>query len=200
MHMRRPSNRRIILASGSPRRLELLAGLDLDFTVDTLNNFEEIVLPGTPAVEVPLQMAKGKSEGFHRPLEDDEILITADTVVIVSEDDGGEKVLGKPHSRDEAFEMLRLLSGRSHRVLTAVVIRDKSKTISFTDSTLVHFENIGEEEAAYYIDKYRPFDKAGGYGIQEWIGYATISGISGSYFNVMGFPVHRVYQALKEFI
>ncbi len=187
-------NHKIILASGSPRRRELLAGLDVEFTVDTKNSFEEIIPDGISAEDVPVYMAEGKSQGFHRELSDDEILITADTVVVL-----GTDVLGKPHSREQAVDMLHNLSGKEHCVITAVVIRSKSKKISFTDRTNVIFSPLSEEEISYYIDTYKPYDKAGGYGIQEWIGYAGIESIEGSYFNVMGFPVHKVYQALKQF-
>lgn len=188
------NHRSIILGSNSPRRKELLKGLDVEFTVDTGNTFEESLEPGVEPAMVPVHMALGKSHGFHRPLEPGEILITADTVVIVD-----DKVLGKPHSREEALAMLAALSGRAHEVVTAVTLRDCSHETSFTDSTIVRFCGISDDEAAYYVDRYKPFDKAGAYGIQEWIGYALISGIEGSYFNVMGFPVHKVYAALKEF-
>lgn len=189
------ANRRIILASASPRRRELLAGLDLEFTVDTGNTFEEKVVPGTPAREVALQMAEGKSHGFHRALEDDEVLITSDTVVIV-----GDTVLGKPHDRDEAVSMLKMLSGREHEVISAAVIRDNAREVSFSDSTKVFFRELDDREIDYYVDTYRPYDKAGAYGIQEWIGYAAIGRIEGSFFTVMGFPVHRIHDELKKFI
>ena len=187
--------KRIILGSNSPRRRELLAGLDIDFTVDTGNTFEETPEEGLEAHEVPLRLSAGKSHGFHRPLSDDEVLITSDTVVIV---DG--EVLGKPHSREDAVAMLRKLSGRAHEVVTAVTIRDVSREVTFSDSTQVHFEALTQDEIDYYIDKYRPFDKAGAYGIQEWIGYVGISAIEGSFYNVMGFPVHRVWQELQRFL
>lgn len=189
-----PNHKKIILGSNSPRRKELLSGLDIEFTVDTGNSFEESLEPGVDPELVPVHMARGKSHGFHRPLGPDEILITADTVVIV-----GRDVLGKPHSREEALKMISELSGRTHEVVTAVTLRDSGHEVTFSDSTLVTFSEISEEEAIYYVDRYKPYDKAGAYGIQEWIGYAMISGIQGSYFNVMGFPVHRVYAALKEF-
>ena len=187
--------KRIILGSNSPRRRELLAGLDIDFTVDTGNTFEESLEPGLEAHEVPLHLSAGKSHGFHRPLERDEVLITSDTVVIV---DG--EVLGKPHSREEAVEMLRRLSGRAHEVVTAVTLRDCAKEETFSDSTQVHFEPLTQEQIDYYVDRYRPFDKAGAYGIQEWIGYVGISSIEGSFYNVMGFPVHRVWKELQQFL
>ncbi len=187
-------SRRIILGSGSPRRRELLAGLDVDFTVDTGNTFEESVPEDARPEEVPLLMSQGKSHGFHRPLEPGELLITADTVVIL---DG--KVMGKPHSREEAFSMLRALSGREHEVVSAVTFRDISHEKSITDSTFVFVDPLSDDEITYYIDKYRPFDKAGAYGVQEWLGFAAIGRLEGSFYNVMGFPVHRVWKLLQEF-
>ncbi|MBO6169623.1 MAG: septum formation protein Maf [Bacteroidales bacterium] len=187
-------SKRIILGSGSPRRRELLAGLDVEFTVDTGNTFQESVPDGVRPEDVPLIMSEGKSHGFHRPLESDELLITADTVVIV---DG--RVLGKPHSREQAFEMLRELSGREHEVVSAVTFRTTDRERSIKDSTMVFVSPLSEEEIAYYVDTYRPYDKAGGYGIQEWLGYAAIGRIEGSFYNVMGFPVHRVWELLQEF-
>ena len=187
--------KRIILGSNSPRRRELLAGLDIAFTVDTGNTFEESLEEGLEAHEVPLRLSAGKSHGFHRPLADDEVLVTSDTVVIV---DG--EVLGKPHSREDAVAMLRKLSGRAHEVVTAVTLRDSRREETFSVSTQVHFEALSQEEIDYYIDKYRPFDKAGAYGIQEWIGYVGISSIEGSFYNVMGFPVHRVWHELQSFL
>lgn len=187
-------NLKLILGSGSPRRKELLGGLDLAFSVDTENNFVEQYPTGLEAQQVPLYLAEGKSQGFHRELAENEVLITADTVVIV---DG--KVLGKPHSRREAVEMLKALSGRCHEVVTAVVLRSPRKQLAFSDSTKVHFAALSDDAIDYYIDRYKPFDKAGAYGIQEWIGYAGITSIEGSFYNVMGLPVHRIYQELKNF-
>ncbi len=187
-------SKRIILGSGSPRRRELLAGLDVEFTVDTGNTFEESVPEGSAPEEVPLLMSRGKSHGFHRPLEEDELLITSDTVVIVD-----SRVLGKPHTREEAVHMLRELSGREHRVVSAVTFRTPEREKSVTDETLVFVAPLDDDEINYYIDTYRPFDKAGGYGIQEWLGYASIGRIEGSYYNVMGFPVHRVWELLQDF-
>lgn len=185
----------IILGSNSPRRRELLAGLDIEFTVDTGNNFEETYDPSTPHEMIPEVLSKGKSEGFHRPLERDEILITSDTLVLC-----GDKVMGKPHSREEAFEMLKLLSGREHKVITAVTVRDFNRTSTTSDTAIVHFKELSDSEINYYIDTFKPFDKAGAYGIQEWIGYIGIGRIEGSYFTIMGFPVHLVYQELINFI
>lgn len=187
--------KRIILGSNSPRRRELLAGLGIDFTVDTGNSFAESEEPGVEAHQVPVDMSLGKSHGFHRPLEDDEILITADTVVII---DG--RVLGKPHSREEAEEMLHTLSGRTHEVVTAVTIRDKRGEKCFSVSSIVEFCRLEDWEIDSYIDNFKPYDKAGAYGVQEWIGYVGISRIEGSFYNVMGLPVHRIWQELKKFL
>ena len=187
--------KRIILSSNSPRRRELLAGLGIDFTVDTGNSFAESAEPGVEAHLVPVDMSLGKSHGFHRPLEDDEILITADTVVII---DG--RVLGKPHSREEAEEMLHTLSGRTHEVVTAVTIRDKRGEKCFSVSSIVEFCRLEDWEIESYIDNFKPYDKAGAYGVQEWIGYVGISRIEGSFYNVMGLPVHRIWQELKKFL
>ncbi|MCQ2148293.1 MAG: Maf family nucleotide pyrophosphatase [Bacteroidales bacterium] len=187
--------KKIILASGSPRRKELLGNLGLEFTVDTENSFEETFDPATPHPEVPILMSKGKSGGFHRPLEDNEILITADTMVLCD-----SKILGKPHSREEAFNMLKGLSGKDHQVITGVTIRSTEKTVSFDDTTTVTFRNLTDSEIEYYIDNYKPFDKAGSYAIQEWIGLMGISAINGSVYNVIGLPVHRVYEELQNFI
>lgn len=188
-------DKRIILGSNSPRRRELLAGLGIDFTVDTGNGFAESAEPGVEAHQVPVDMSLGKSHGFHRPLEDDEILITADTVVII---DG--RVLGKPHSREEAEEMLHTLSGRTHEVVTAVTIRDKRGEKCFSVSSIVEFCRLEDWEIDSYIDRFKPYDKAGAYGVQEWIGYVGISRIEGSFYNVMGLPVHRIWQELKKFL
>jgi septum formation protein len=187
--------KRIILGSNSPRRRELLAGLDIDFIVDTGNDFEETYDPTTPHEMIPEILSEGKSYGFHRALETEEILITSDTLVLC-----GDKVMGKPHSREEAFDMLKLLSGREHKVITAITLRDINRTITTSDTAVVYFKELTDSEINYYIDTYRPFDKAGAYGIQEWIGYIGIGKIEGSYFTIMGFPVHLVYQELLNFI
>ena len=187
--------KRIILGSNSPRRRELLAGLDIDFIDDTGNDFEETYDPSTPHEMIPEILSEGKSYGFHRALETEEILITSDTLVLC-----GDKVMGKPHSREEAFDMLKLLSGREHKVITAITLRDINRTITTSDTAVVYFKELTDSEINYYIDTYGPFDKAGAYGIQEWIGYIGIGKIEGSYFTIMGFPVHLVYQELLNFI
>lgn len=188
--------KRLILGSNSPRRRELLKGLGVDFTVDTENHFQENFGPDIPYDEVPRLMAEGKSDGFHRPLLEDEILITADTMVICPMK--GE-ILGKPKDREDAIRMLRDLSGREHHVVTAVTVRDCHRRKTISDTTEVWFKPLTDAEITRYVDTYKPFDKAGAYAIQEWIGYIGITRIDGSYFNVVGFPVHRVYELLLDF-
>lgn len=187
--------KKIILGSNSPRRKELLGGLDIEFTVDTGNTFEEIYDPATPHERIPEVLSEGKSYGFHRTLEANEILITSDTLVLC-----GERVMGKPHSREEAIDMLRCLSGREHKVITAITLRDCGRCTTTSDTAVVYFKELTDNEIEYYIDQYKPFDKAGAYGIQEWIGYMGIDKIEGSYFTIMGLPVHLVYQELVKFI
>ena len=188
-------SKKIILGSASPRRKELLAGLGFDFTVDTANNFEDVYSPQTPHERIPEVLSEGKSHGFHRELEENEILITSDTLVLCE-----DHVMGKPHSREEAYRMLKLLSGRSHKVITAITIRDCSNISTSSDTAVVYFKELTDSEIYYYIDTFKPYDKAGAYGIQEWIGYIGIEKIEGSYFTIMGFPVHLVYQELQKFI
>lgn len=187
--------KKIILASNSPRRKELLGGLDIEFEVDTRNNFEEVYDPSTPHDKIPEILSEGKSYGFHRELDDDEILITSDTLVMCV-----DRVMGKPHSREDAYDMLRFLSGREHKVITAITVRDKHQCRTSSDTAVVCFKELTDSEICYYIDNYKPFDKAGAYGIQEWIGYVGIGQIRGSFFTIMGLPVHLVYQELLKFI
>ena len=187
--------KKIILGSASPRRRELLAGLDIDFEVDTHNNFEEHFNSETPQDKIPEVLSEGKSYGFHRDLAEDEILITSDTLVLC-----GDRVMGKPHSREEALDMLHHLSGRVHKVITAITVRNHLYCHTVSDTAYVHFKELSENEMEYYVDTYRPLDKAGAYGIQEWIGYIGIDKIEGSYFTIMGLPVHLVYQELLDFI
>ena len=189
------NGKHIILGSNSPRRKELLAGLDIEFTVDTGNNFEEAYDPGTQQERIPEVLSEGKSFGFHRELAKDEILITSDTLVLCQ-----GRVMGKPHSREEAADMLRHLSGKAHKVITAVTVRDSERHLTVSDTAVVYFKDLSDSEIDYYIDTCKPFDKAGAYGIQEWIGYMGIDKIEGSYFTIMGFPVHLVYKHLQDFI
>ena len=186
--------KKIILGSNSPRRKELLAGLDIEFTVDTGNTFEEIYDASTAHELIPEVLSKGKSYGFHRELADDEILITSDTLVLC-----GETVMGKPRSREEAIAMLKTLSDREHKVITAITLRDSVRCSTVSDTALVHFKSLSGDEIEYYVETYKPFDKAGAYGIQEWIGYMGIDRIEGSYFTIMGLPVQLVYQELLKF-
>lgn len=187
--------KKIILASGSPRRRELLGAMGIEFTVDTGNTFEEVYSPDTPHDQIPVLMAEGKSHGFHRELTSDEILITSDTMVLC---DG--QVMGKPKDREDAIRMISFLCGKAHEVITAVTIRDYKKSVTFSDKTIVRFRNLSLPEIEYYVDNYKPFDKAGAYAIQEWIGHVGISGVEGSMNTVIGFPTHRVYEELLKFI
>ena len=196
----------LILASNSPRRRELLGGLGIEFEVRVMPGIDESY-PSMPASDVAGFIAEKKAQAYLPHLRDDELLITADTVVIV---DG--EILGKPADAADAHRMLRQLSGRTHQVITGVCIatnrdarysrdaRDSGDSkVSFSVSTDVTFKPLSEEEIDYYITHYRPFDKAGAYGIQEWIGYIGVTGLRGSYFNVMGLPVQRIYQELTKF-
>ena len=187
--------KKIILGSNSPRRKELLAGLDIEFTVDTGNTFEEVYDPATPHERIPEVLSEGKSYGFHRPLAKGEVLITSDTLVLCE-----DRVMGKPRSREEAFDMLRFLSGKEHKVITAITVRDSQRCKTSSDTAIVFFKELSDNEIEYYVDTFKPFDKAGAYGIQEWIGYIGIGKIEGSFFTIMGLPVHLVYQELLNFI
>ena len=188
-------DKQIILASGSPRRRELLSAMDIPFTVDTGNTFDESWSSDTPHEKVPELMAEGQSFGFHRELADNEILVTSDTMVLC-----GTEILGKPKDRDDAIRMLKLLSGRGHQVITAVTLRDREKKKTFSVTSNVFFKELSDSEITYYLDTYKPYDKAGAYGIQEWIGYIGISRLEGSFYNVMGFPASRFYEELKAFL
>lgn len=185
-------DKRIILASNSPRRQSLLRGLELDFEV-RVNPVDETVPKDLPAEFAAAFLSRLKAESYPDPLAQDEILITADTVVIVK-----GHILGKPNSEKEAFEMIKSLSGTSHTVMTAVTIKDHKKSVTLEDEAKVTFRFLDEEEIWHYVRNYAPFDKAGAYGIQEWIGFTGVSSIEGSYFTVMGFPQHLVYQQLKK--
>ena len=188
-------DKQIILASGSPRRRELLSAMDIPFTVDTGNKFDESWSSDTPHEKVPELMSEGKSFGFHRKLADNEILVTSDTMVLC-----GTEILGKPKDRDDAIRMLKLLSGRGHQVITAVTLRDREKKKTFSVTSNVFFKELSDSEITYYLDTYKPYDKAGAYGIQELIGYIGISRLEGSFYNVMGFPASRFYEELKAFL
>ena len=182
---------KIILASASPRRKELLAGLDLDFEVKVVKGVSESYPKTLRAEEVPQYISREKAAAYQ--VADDELLLTADTVVIVD-----NTILGKPHDADDARRMLRLISGRTHQVVTGVTLTTAKAQKTFGVSTDVTFRQLTDDEIDYYIAHYRPFDKAGAYGIQEWIGYVGVTSIHGSYYNVMGLPVQRIYQEIME--
>lgn len=182
---------KVILASNSPRRKELLAGLGVSYEVRTLPDVDESY-PGTlQGADIPLYIAKEKADAYRDMLQPGELMITADTIVWL---DG--KVLGKPKDREDALRMLRDMSGRTHEVFTGVCLTTTEWQRSFAARTEVSFSVLGEEEIAYYVDKFRPMDKAGAYGVQEWIGFIGVENISGSYYNIMGLPVQRLYREL----
>jgi septum formation protein len=185
---------RIILASASPRRKELLSKLDIGFTVKTLYDVDESFPASLPVVQVPQYISRKKADAYRQEMQENDMVITADTVVAV-----GRRILGKPKSAEEARVMLKLLSDRYHRVVTGVTIMTTKRTETFATVSRVRFTRLNDEEIDYYISKYKPFDKAGAYGIQEWIGMVGITELNGSYFNVMGLPVQRLYAKLKEF-
>ncbi len=184
---------KIILSSNSPRRKELLAGLDVDFEVKVIPNINESYPDNLSAHEIPKYIAVEKAAAYN--ISDSELVITADTVVVLN-----NIVLGKPKDAQEAIEMLRMLSGNTHEVITGVCLTTATKQNSFSVSTEVTFKKISEDEINYYVSKYHPFDKAGAYGIQEWIGYIGVTSIKGSYFNVMGLPVQRIYDEIGKLI
>ena len=184
---------KLILASISPRRKELLAGLGVPFEVRVLQDIDEHYPESLPVNEVARYIAKEKADAYRRIVASDELIITADTVVIV-----GDEILGKPVDEADAVRMLKLLSGRTHQVTTGVCLLTAEKERCFDVTTDVTFKALTDEEIHYYVNRYRPFDKAGAYGIQEWIGYIGVTGLSGSYYNVMGLPVQRIYQELTK--
>lgn len=183
----------IILASQSPRRHQMLRELGVSFEIKT-REVDEIYPEGLRPEEVPLYLAELKSKAFEKDMESNQLVITADTIVCVD-----DWILGKPVDRTDAFNMLKALSGRSHQVISGVCLQSVEKKVSFSTITHVHFKVLSDEEINYYIENYKPFDKAGAYGIQEWIGFIGIDGIEGSYFNVVGLPIQRLYQELSKF-
>ena len=185
---------KIILASNSPRRRELLAGLGLSFEVRVLPDIDESYPDTLPAADTAEYIAQKKAAVYQAVMSDDELIITADTVVIVA-----DEVLGKPADADAARVMLRKLSGRTHQVVTGVCLTTRNQSSHFSVTTEVTFKQLTEAEIDYYISYYQPFDKAGAYGIQEWIGYIGCTGLNGSYYNVMGLPVQRIYTELQTF-
>lgn len=184
---------KVILASNSPRRKELLAGLGVDYEVRTLPDVDESYPETLQGADIPLYIAKEKADAYVAMMQPGELMITADTIVWL---DG--KVLGKPRDREDALQMLRTMSGRTHEVFTGVCITTTDWQRSFTAQTEVRFATLSEEEIAYYVDNFQPMDKAGAYGVQEWIGFIGVENISGSYYNIMGLPVQKLYRELLK--
>lgn len=184
---------KVILASNSPRRKELLAGLGVDYEVRTLPDVDESYPDTLQGADIPLYIAKEKADAYRNILQPGELMITADTIVWL---DG--RVLGKPKDQEDALCMLRDMSGRTHEVFTGVCITTTEWQRSFAAQTEVRFAELSEEEITYYVDKFQPMDKAGAYGVQEWIGFIGVENISGSYYNIMGLPVQRLYKELVK--
>lgn len=184
---------KVVLASGSPRRQELLDGLGIDYTVKLLPDLDESFPAHLQGEEIPLHIARNKAAAYKPMIQPDELIITADTVVWL---DG--MVLGKPKDVEEAKDILRKLSGKTHQVITGVCLITPLRDKSFTAVTDVSFAELTEEEIAYYVENYQPLDKAGAYGVQEWIGFIGTEGIYGSFYNVMGLPVQKLYKELMK--
>ncbi|GAB6008262.1 Maf-like protein [Dysgonomonas reticulitermitis] len=187
------SKYKVVLASNSPRRKELLAGLDLDYEIKVLCDIDESFPDYLQGEDIAIHVAKKKADAYHP--EDNTLLITADTIVLLE-----GKVYGKPENEDDAKQMLRDLSGKTHTVATGVCITTKEKQQVFGVTSEVRFAKLQEDEIEYYVTKYKPLDKAGAYGVQEWIGYIAVEYISGSYYNIMGLPIQRLYHELKQFL
>lgn len=184
------SKYRVVLGSQSPRRRELLKGLDIDFEIENID-VEENYPDDLHGAEIPIYLAEKKANAY--TLSDNDLLITADTIVW-----NEDRILGKPKDESEAFEMIKTLSGKTHQVITGVCLRSKQNTHTFHSISNVRFSEISEEEIEYYVKKYCPLDKAGAYGVQEWIGYIAVEYIEGSYYNIMGLPIQKLYTELKK--
>ena len=185
---------KIILASNSPRRKELLAGIDVQFEVRVIQDIDESYPADLPTKDIAEYISHKKAAVYQQQMAPDELIITADTIVVL-----GNEVMGKPHDEADARRMLGELSGQTHQVITGVTLTTIQKQISFSVETDVTFKQLSDSEIDYYVSHYKPFDKAGAYGIQEWIGHIGVTGLQGSYFNVMGLPVQRIYEALRQF-
>jgi len=183
----------IILGSASPRRRELLSGLDIPYEVKIIPGVEENYPSHLLREEIPVYLARLKASAYHHLLAENDLLITADTIVLLN-----GKVLGKPADETEAMEMLRTLSGNTHEVITGVCLTTRQQEKTFHAVSCVKFAELDEDEIRYYVQKYKPYDKAGSYGVQEWIGYIGVERIEGSFYNVMGLPVRMLYSCLKE--
>lgn len=184
----------IVLASNSPRRRELLGQLGIEYTVKTLDGIDESYPESLQNAEVAEYIANKKAEAYLQTMNEKDLIITADTIVCVE-----DEILGKPKDADDARRMLRKLSGREHEVVTGVVVATKERKEAFSVTTLVKFTNLSDEIIEHYVENFKPFDKAGAYGIQEWIGFVGVESISGSFFNVIGLPVQRLFQVLTTF-
>lgn len=184
----------IILASNSPRRKELLAGIDVNFGVRVIHDIDESYPASLPTKDIAEYISRKKATVYRQQMASDELIITADTIVVLD-----SEVMGKPHDEADASRMLHELSGRTHQVITGVTLTTTDRQQSFSVETDVTFKSLTDEEINYYIEHYKPFDKAGAYGIQEWIGHIGVTALKGSYFNVMGLPVQRIYEALRQF-
>lgn len=184
---------KIVLCSNSPRRKELLKGLGLNFQTRIIDGIDESYDKSLPGEDIAKMISEKKAESYKATMSSDELIITADTIVYV---DG--EVLGKPQNKIDAARMLKMISGKCHDVITGVCLLTSNKRISFSVKTKVSFAQITDDEISFYIENYKPYDKAGAYGIQEWIGYIGVDSIQGSYFNVMGLPVQRLYSELKN--
>ena len=185
---------KVILASNSPRRKELLAGIDVKFEVRVIQDIDESYPSDLPTKNIAEYISRKKAAVYQQQMAPDELIITADTIVVL-----GDEVMGKPHDEADARRMLHELSGQTHQVITGVTLTTIQKQISFSVETDVTFKALSDSEIGYYVSHYKPFDKAGAYGIQEWIGHIGVTGLQGSYFNVMGLPVQRIYEALSNF-
>ena len=185
----------VVLASNSPRRKELLGDLGIEFQVRTIKGIDESYPDDLPVLEIAEYISRKKAHAYRAEMHPDELIITADTVVIL-----GNEVLGKPKDADDARRMLRELSGKTHKVVTGVTIVTTDATRSFSAISDVEFAELGDEDINYYVDNYRPLDKAGAYGIQEWIGCMGVRNINGSFYNVMGLPLHRLYTELNTML
>lgn len=183
----------IVLASNSPRRRELLSGLGIPFEVKVLPDIEESYPENLPVSQIAEYIAKEKATAYRSVMADNDLIITADTIVIV-----GDEVMGKPIDASDAHRMLRKLSGATHQVTTGVCLSTKHLQRQFSVTTDVTFKELSDEEIDHYVSVYKPFDKAGAYGIQEWIGYIGVTQLNGSYFNVMGLPVQRIYMEISK--
>ena len=188
------TNYKVLLASNSPRREELLRGIDIDFEVKVLPDIDESYPDNIPSEEIAEFLAIKKAKPYASALHEDELLLTADTIVLLE-----DMVLGKPANKQEAKQMLRQLSGKTHRVITGVCLTSTKKQTSFSATSDVEFGKLTDQEIEYYVERYYPMDKAGAYGVQEWIGYVAVKHISGSYYNIMGLPIQRVYRELINF-